>query len=164
MSDQKLIEFFNKHSITFELHNHEAVFTTKESDKLHETISGAHSKNLFIKDKKKNYFLVSILDHKRVNLKQLSKTHSKGGFSFANDSELLNILGIMPGSVTPFGLINDKDRLVTFLLDKDFLNFESVNFHPLRNDMTINMQTKSFLEFFSIIEHKPQILEIPVCS
>ena len=71
------------------------------------------------------------------------------------------MLGVLPGSVTPYGLINDTSRQVQFLLDKDFMNSEAVNFHPLRNDMTVSATTQNFLEFFDKIGASPQIIEIP---
>lgn len=164
MQEKVLLKLFKDNQLDFRLHNHESVFTVGECDHLHQTIPGAHSKNLFVKDKKKSFILISILEHKRVNLKALSKMLGKSGLSFGNADELFEKLKLTPGSVTPYALINDSQKVIDFILDKDFLQSEVVNFHPLRNDMTIEMPLKHFLEFFKIINHVPNIVEIPVLN
>lgn len=155
---------FQKQNFNYQLYKHEAAFTVGEAQHLQQLIPGAHTKNLFLKDKKGNYFVVSVLDHKRVNIKLLSKSFGRGGLSFANEEDLMKKLNLSPGSVTPYGLIHDKQTEVKLLLDQDFLNYDFVNFHPLRNDMTVSMPLQSFLEFLDIIEHPPIIIEIPVIS
>lgn len=161
MQEQPLLDLFADHQLDYILHTHVPVFTVESSSDLHNSIPGAHSKNLFLKDKKKAFFLLSVLDHKRVDLKALAKNFGKGGFSFAGSEELAEHLQLLPGSVTPYGLINSKMQKVNFLLDQDFLNFATVNFHPLRNDMTIEIATPLFLRFFEIIQHVPNIIEVP---
>lgn len=162
MPHQKLLDSFQEHHITYQLHTHPAVFTVEASDKLQGVIGGAHSKNLFLKDKKKKYFLVSTLSTKRVDLKALSKNFGNGHFSFGNAEELFTFLGVIPGSVTPYGLIHDQDHQVTFLLDKELLNDDLVNFHPLRNDMTVSVRSPQFLAYFEKIGRKLQIIDVPV--
>jgi len=159
--EKELLDFFKQHQIDYALHTHEPVFTTEQSNHLHETIQGAHSKNLFLKDKKKSFFMLSILDHKRVNLKALSKNFGKGGLSFASVEELMGKLSLTPGSVTPYALLHDPDAKIKFLLDQDFLNYEVLNFHPLRNDQTVSLNLKSFFHYFELIHHSPQVIEIP---
>lgn len=161
MKKAPLLALLEQHLFTFEMHEHEPLFTVEEGKHVSEKIKGAHSKNLFLKDKKQAYFLVSVLDHKRVDLKALSKQYGKGGLSFANETELLDKLQLTPGSVTPYALLHDKTHAVTFLLDEDFLKYEIVNFHPLQNDLTMSMDIKSFLRFFEIISHYPQLIKIP---
>ncbi|MBX9804950.1 MAG: prolyl-tRNA synthetase associated domain-containing protein [Alphaproteobacteria bacterium] len=161
MPHQKLFELFKKYGLDYELFTHEPLFTAEDAEKLQVVIEGAHGKNLFLKDKKKQYFLVSVLDSKRVDLKALAKKFASGHLSFGSAEELACFLGVAPGSVTPYGLLNDKDRKVKFLLDKDFLTYDLVNFHPLRNDMTISVRLKHFLTFFENIDHNPQIEHIP---
>lgn len=161
MPHQKLLDSFKDHQIEYELHTHPPLFTVEDSDKLQVSLEGAHTKNLFLKDKKKKFFLVSILSAKRVDLKCLSKNFGNGHFSFGNAEELFALLGVIPGSVTPYGLINDKDHQVTFLLDKDLMTCEVVNFHPLRNDMTVSVRSPHFLAYFEKIGRTPQIVDIP---
>ncbi|MDP3533103.1 MAG: prolyl-tRNA synthetase associated domain-containing protein [Alphaproteobacteria bacterium] len=160
MAHVKCLDFLKNHSIDFELYQHVSVFTTSESEKIKQDIPGAHSKNLFLKDKKKNYVLLSVLDTKKVDLTAFSKSYGKGRFSFASDEDLMYFLGVIPGSVTPYGLLNDIARNVIFYLDQDFLKSDHVNFHPLRNDMTLNVSTYDFLKFCEIVNHPPICVEI----
>jgi Ala-tRNA(Pro) deacylase len=162
MPHQQLLTAFKNYDINFEIHNHAPVFTAEEARNMQYDIRGAHCKNLFLRDKKRNFFLVSVLDNKRVDLKALSKNFGAGHFSFGNADELLSMLGVTPGSVTPYGLIHDKDKKITFLIDQDILGYEFVNFHPLRNDMTVNSCVKQFLKFFDKIGHQPEAISIPL--
>lgn len=161
MPHQKLLASFKDHQIEYELHTHEAIFTAEQGKNLKLNIKGPNCKNLFLRDKKKSYFLVSTLSDKRVDLKTLSKNFGNCHFSFGNVDELFSLLGVTPGSVTPFGLINDKDHQVIFLLDKDLLQHEVVNFHPLRNDMTVSIPLNYFFTFFEKIGRKIEVADIP---
>jgi Ala-tRNA(Pro) deacylase len=158
----KLFSFFQEHTVPFTAHMHPPLFNVGDGLKLGVQIAGANSKNLFLKDKKDTFFLVSILDFKRVDLKTLSKLYGKGALSFASAAYLKNILDLTPGSVTPYGLLNDTEHKVTFILDADFLNHDLINFHPLQNDMTVSVAPKDFLTFCTLIDHAPSIIEIPM--
>lgn len=164
MPHQKLFDMFKDYQIKYDLYTHAPLFTAEDSSKLHIKIKGADSKNLFLRDKKKKYFLVSVLDGKRVDLKVLSRNFGAGHFSFGNADELSAMLGVIPGSVTPYGLVNDRNQQVTFLLDKDLLQDEFVNFHPLRNDMTVSVKPSQFLHFLEKIGRNLQVIDIPVLS
>lgn len=156
-----LLDLLREHQFQYQLHEHEPVFTVEEGKHVSEKIQGAHSKNLFLKDKKKNFFLVSVLDYKRVDLKALSKMYGKGGLSFGNAEELNQKLKLTPGAVTPYALLHDINNEVTFILDEDFMKYDIVNFHPLQNDLTVSMDIKSFMRFFEVINHVPEIIKIP---
>ncbi|MBO6465364.1 MAG: hypothetical protein HVK43_01970, partial [Pelagibacteraceae bacterium] len=106
-----------------------------------------HTKNLFLKNKKNKFFLFSCQESTIVDLKQLNKELNLGNISFAKDLYLKNILGVKPGSVTPFGLINDQNNEIKFFLDKKILYHKKVNFHPLVNTSTISLDIKDFLLF-----------------
>lgn len=164
MQEQILLNLFKDLHLDYQLYNHKAVFTVDECEDLHNSIAGAHSKNLFLRDKKKNFFLVSVLEHKRVDLKSLALLLGKAGLSFGNSDDLMAKLKLTPGSVTPYGLIHDHRKEVSFIFDQDFLNYETVNFHPLRNDMTIGMSVKLFLDFIKTMNHPPQIMDIPLLA
>ena len=164
MPHQKLLDSFKGYQIAYELYTHLPLFTVEDSDKFQVSIKGVHTKNLFLKDKKKKFFLVSTLSAKRVDLKSLSKNFGNGHFSFGNSEELFAFLGVIPGSVTPYGLINDQDHQVNFLLDKDLICYDLVNFHPLRNDMTVSVSASQFLTYFEKIGRNPQIVEIPAVA
>jgi len=161
MSKDKLLSFFDTHNLTYTLHEHKPVFTVEQSEHLHDEIPGAHSKNLFLQDRKETYFLVSILHHKRLDIKALSKLLDVKGLSFANEEKLLQLLQLTPGAVTPFGLFHPSARNVRFILDEDFLQSDFVNFHPLQNNATVSMKLDSFLKFFDLIGHPLVQSKIP---
>ena len=163
-SEEQLYALLRKNELNYHIHHHDPVFTVDEGKHLSLTIAGAHSKNLFLKDKKGDFFLVSVTEDKRVDLKQLSKELGKGGLSFGTSDNLEENLHLTPGSVTPFGLIHEDAKNVKFVLDHDFMKYDYVNFHPLRNDKTIQMPRNDFLRFFEIIRHLPDIRMIPVIT
>ncbi|HQU08701.1 MAG TPA: prolyl-tRNA synthetase associated domain-containing protein [Opitutales bacterium] len=161
MQKDALILFLDSHGIAYELFEHEAVFTVESSEHLHSRIGGAHSKNLFLRDKNKQFFLVSVPSNKRVDLKKLSKELGKGGLSFGSAEALEEKLKLFPGGVTPLGLLNDLGLEVTFVLDKDFTAHERVNFHPLSNDQTVSLLLADFLKVMDLLRHQPHIMSIP---
>lgn len=161
MFDQTLLTFLTAHQLPFQIHEHEPVFTVAEGVHLHELIPGPHCKSLFLRDHKSNFMLLSLHEQKRVNLKALSSVVNKGRLSFAKPAELLELLKLTPGSVTPYGLLFDEQKQVAFYLDEDLLQFEVTNFHPMRNDRTLSMPVNAFLQFFTLIHHIPTIVQVP---
>lgn len=161
MPAQEFLDFLKTQAIPHHLHTHEPIFSATEADHIKTYIPGAHSKNLFLRDKKKNYYLVTVLDHKRVNLKELSKLLGQGHLSFGSAEDLYEKLKVRPGSVTPFSLIHDQQKEIGYVLDQDILQEEAVNFHPLRNDMTIHMALDVFLNLITQIHCKPQTMVLP---
>ena len=144
---KKLIELLIKANIKFSKFDHPPLFTVNESKILRKNTKGAHTKNLFLKNKKNNFFLLSCEENKKIDLKKVSKVLKLGNLSFANKELLLDLLGIYPGSVTPFGLLNNQENNVSFYLDKDLMNYKTINFHPLVNTSTINMDINNFINF-----------------
>jgi Ala-tRNA(Pro) deacylase len=161
MNDQALIHFLKAHQFNFHIHKHEPVFTVAEGMHLTEIIPGPHCKSLFLKDQKNSYFLLSLQDSKRVDLKALALIFATGRLSFGKPHDLLEKLQLTPGSVTPYGLLFDTHQQVSFFIDEDLLTFDVTNFHPMRNDMTLSMPTADFLRFFEVINHPPCIVKIP---
>ena len=147
MNKLDLLTMLSKHNIKYDIHDHPSLHTVEESKKLRGKIEGIHTKNLFLKNKKNNFFLFSCQESTTVDLKQLKKVLNLGNISFAGDLYLKNILGVKPGSVTPFGLINDQNNEIKFFLDKKILYHKKVNFHPLVNTSTVSLDTKDFLLF-----------------
>ncbi len=147
MNKSDLLAILSKHNIKYNLCDHAPLHTVLESKELRGKIEGAHTKNLFLKNKKNNFFLFSCLESTIVDLKQLKKALNLGNVSFARNSYLTNILGVEPGSVTPFGLINDHNSETEFFFDRKILCYNKVNFHPLINTSTISLNTKDFLLF-----------------
>ena len=147
MNKSDLLRMLSKHNIKYDVWEHAPLHTVEESKKLRGKIEGIHTKNLFLKNKKNNFFLFSCQESTIVDLKQLKKVLNLGNISFARNLYLKKILGVKPGSVTPFGLINDQNNEIKFFLDKKILYHKKVNFHPLVNTSTVSLDTKDFLLF-----------------
>jgi Ala-tRNA(Pro) deacylase len=144
-------------SVTVE---HTPVFTVDESKALRGTLLGAHTKNLFLIDKDRRLVLVVAKEDTKVDLKSLPAKVGLGRFSFGKPELLLTVLGVEPGSVTPFALINETSREVTVLVDQALLAFAEVNAHPLKNSATTRIKTEDLLRFIRACGHEPQILEL----
>ena len=141
----KLLELLNKKKISFKLHNHPALFTVEDSEKNRGRINGMHSKNLFLKNKKNIFYLFSCHENQNIDLKKLAKSANLGNISFANKDRLFDILGVKPGSVSPFGLLNDSHSTVNFFLDKKIYDADLINFHPLLNTSTITLKVADLI-------------------
>lgn len=155
LSVDDFINFLKQKKYRYELHQHEPLFTVEDSKRLRGKIKGSHSKNLFLKNKKNNFFLISCEENDEINLKHISKLLNLGNVSFAREEYLFKYMGIKPGSVSPFALLNDTNNVVDFYLEKKLHESESVNFHPLLNNATITMQTNEFIKF--MIENNKKI-------
>ncbi len=140
--------------------DHAAVFTVAESSQLERQLPGGHTKNLFLKDKKDRLFLVVALSHTRIDLKSLHKVLGCERLSFGKPELLVEVLGVAPGSVTPFALINDKAGRVTVILDADMMRYERLNYHPLANTATTNIAREDLVTFIRACGHEPRILGV----
>jgi Ala-tRNA(Pro) deacylase len=138
---------------------HAPVYTVEEAKALRGALPGAHTKNLFLKDKKERLYLVVALEERRIDLMALSKRLGAARFSFGNADLLMKVLGVPPGSVTPFALINDREHWVTVVLDAEMLKQDPVNYHPLSNDQTTALSPKDLLKFIESCGHRAQILD-----
>jgi Ala-tRNA(Pro) deacylase len=139
---------------------HEAVFTVAESEKLERDLPGGHTKNLFLKDAKGRLFLITAESHTPINLKTLHHRLGCARLSFGRPDLLMEVLGVLPGSVTAFALINDRERRVTFILDERLLRFETLNCHPLENTATTNIAREDLLRFIRGCGHEPRIIRL----
>jgi Ala-tRNA(Pro) deacylase len=142
-------------------YEHVPVFTVEEAAVVNASQPGGHTKNLFLKDKKGALWLVVLRDDFRLDLNALSKLIGAPRFSFGSGELLIATLGVPPGSVTPFSLINDEERNVHVVLDEDMLKLEPLNFHPLRNDRTIAVSAGDLLRFIADCGHVPEIVKLP---
>ena len=146
--------------LAHETHEHAPVFTVDESQSLRGVLPGAHVKNLFLRDKKKRYWLVTAAEDRDIDLKALRRRlGASGSLSFGAADVLMAHLGVRPGAVTPFGIINDANAVVSMVLDQDLLSGDIVNVHPLRNDMTTAMRPDDLLAFLNAENHAPLILD-----
>ena len=140
---------------------HPAVFTVEQSRELRGTIPGAHTKNLFLRDNKRRFYLVTLDEERAVNLKALRHPiGAKGGLSFASPEALLEHLGVEPGSVSPLALVNDTGRVVTVVLDAALLRAEFVNVHPLINTRTTSLRPDDLMAFLRHTGHEPLMLDL----
>jgi Ala-tRNA(Pro) deacylase len=137
---------------------HAAVFTVEEARALRGKVAGGHSKNLFLRDKKDALFLVVAPEDAAIELKSLHRLlGASGRFSFGSADAMREILGVEPGSVTPFAAINDKDGRVTVVLDATMMREPALNFHPLVNTGTTTISREGLLKFLEATGHPPRI-------
>ncbi|BAT58117.1 prolyl-tRNA editing protein ProX [Variibacter gotjawalensis] len=155
-----LFAFLDSHAIPHTTIEHPAVFTVEESKSLRGTIPGSHTKNLFLKDKKGALFLMVAQEDTVIPLKSLhTLVGASGRFSFGSADLLREVWGVEPGSVTPFGAINDTECRVNVLLDAAMLRNEPLNYHPLQNTMTTSVSRDGLMRFFAATGHAPRILD-----
>ena len=155
MKKSDLLDILREKNIDFQVHEHKPLYTVEDSEKLRGKIDGSHTKNLFLKNKKNEFFLFTCNERAKIDLKQFSRSINAKNLSFANENYLEKYLGIKPGSVSPYALLNDKENNVSFYLDENLEKSEKINFHPLINDTTITMKTSDFINF--ILENKKRI-------
>lgn len=143
---------------------HEPLHTVAESRAARGDLPGGHCKNLFLKDKKGALFLVVVLEDRDVPIQKLAKHIGAARLSFGTPELLIRVLGVKPGSVTPFALMNDRHRRLTVILDKEMLAQEILNYHPLRNDATTSIKSADFLRFIESCGHRPRVVDFAVVS
>ncbi|WP_312950125.1 prolyl-tRNA synthetase associated domain-containing protein [Agrobacterium sp.] len=158
---EALFEFFDNLGISHKTTSHEPVFTVAESQSLRDLIPGGHTKNLFVKDKKDQYFVLTVEENAVVDLKTVHKVIGAASkVSFGKPEKMLEYLGVVPGSVTVFGAINDTGNAVTFVLDEALMENELINGHPLSNDATTTLTSKDVLRFLEATGHTPLVLKV----
>lgn len=145
-----ILELLKELNISYDLLEHAPVFTSEEAAFIKSKIEGIGVKNLFLKDTKKNYYLLLREDTKQVDLKKLKEKLNLSRLSFGNENELKEILNLTKGSVTPLGIINDKNNLVTIIIDEE-LTDKKLLIHPLINTSTISIEYNDLIKF---IEHQ----------
>lgn len=156
-----LLAFLEQQGIRTTTHEHPPLFTVEDSRKLRGQIDGGHTKNLFLKDKKGNYFLLTAEESTVINLKTLHKLLGGASrFSFGKPDALMQHLGVIPGAVTAFGIINDTDGAVTFAMDKKLMEYDILNCHPLVNDATTQIARDDLLRFAEMCDHAPMIVDL----
>ena len=145
---QKVFQTLDHLKIPYTLHRHPAVFTVEEAMKHDAGIQGMHCKNLFLRDQKgKNHVLLVTENMKSIQVKEVGKKLALGNLSFASPERLMTHLGLEPGSVSPFGLINDEAHQVMLVLDEVLQKSELINFHPNINTMTVTLRYEDFETF-----------------
>jgi Ala-tRNA(Pro) deacylase len=164
LSPQQLFARLDQLGIAQRTVEHPAVFTVEEAKALRGDLPGHHVKNLFLRNKKEEMWLVVALEDRAIDLKRLGDVLSAGRLSFGSALRLKRHLGVEPGSVTPLALINDESRTVQLALDRGLAggNGEPINVHPLVNTMTTAMAGPDLLRFFAATGHEPRWLDFPL--
>lgn len=146
--------------IAYAVTEHEAAFTVEQADRLYGHLPGAHTKNLFLRNKRgTRHYLVVAESHRPVDLKALRGRLGESTLSFASPERLLRYLGLTPGSVSPFGLIHDAGREVTVILDRGLLDHDRLNFHPNVNTATVTVPREGFQRFLEHCGHEVQWMD-----
>jgi Ala-tRNA(Pro) deacylase len=140
---------------------HPPVFTVEEAKALRGNLPGHHIKNLFLRNKKEEMWLVVALEDRAIDLKRLGEALGAGRLSFGSPDRLRRVLGVEPGSVTPFALVNDETHLVRLVLDRGLAEGGPVNAHPLVNTMTTAIAPADLLRLFEATGHIPRWLDFP---
>ena len=157
----KLFAYLEALGIASETVEHEAMFTVEQSQALRGTIPGAHTKNLFLRDKENRLVLVVAKEDTKVDLKGLAKRLGLGRFSFGKPEQMQAVLGIEPGSVTALALMHEgSTALTTVVVDEALIAFAEVNCHPLDNRATTRLATADLLRFILACGHEPEILPL----
>ena len=159
-SPEMLMEKLESLGIEYTLTKHEAVFTVAESEKIDSEISGTHCRNLFLRDKKKKNYLLCLQNATEVDIKKLSEILDAARLSFGSSDRLWEYLGVRPGSVCPFSIMNDTQNQVEIFLDKSMMEKEIVNFHPLLNTMTVSLKPDDLLKFIESIGRVAHIVDL----
>jgi Ala-tRNA(Pro) deacylase len=154
-TEADLFARFNALGIAHVTHRHRPVFTVEEGRDLKAAMPGGHTKNLFLKDKKGSIFLICAISDTAIDLNATSKLLASGRFSFGSPGRLMEHLGVEPGSVTLFAILNDPERTVTLVLDEALFVHDPVNFHPLKNDATTAIRPVDMLKFVRSLGREP---------
>jgi Ala-tRNA(Pro) deacylase len=155
-----LFAFLDRLGIAHATVRHPALFTVEEARRLRGEIGGGHTKNLFLKDKKDAVFLVVAPEEAVVELKVLNRQLDAGRFSFGSAELMRALIGVEPGAVTPFAVINDAGRRVTVVLDAGMMAHATLNFHPLTNTMTTSIASADLVKFLEATGHPPRIVAV----
>ena len=157
---EELLEFLVSLGIQTKTYQHAPVFTVEESKRLRGDLPGGHCKSLFLRDKKRQLFLVVALEHRKIDLKSLRRSlDAHKNLSFGTPELMMEALGVTPGAVTPFAVINDTERRVQVVLDRAMLDVDLLNYHPLKNDRTTAIAPGDLIRFLEASDHAPELLD-----
>ncbi len=152
MNKQEVYDFLTSRGIEYEVTEHGAVFNM-EDELPHQE---ADAKNLFVRDdKKRNYYLITVRGDKRVDLKKFREEHSTRQLSFASENDLMSLLDLIPGAVTPLGILNDSEKKVKLFLDEKLLKCGLIGVHPNDNTATVWLKTTELIDI--ITEHGNEV-------
>lgn len=161
MTSDELLSFLRNHGIPANTFDHAPVHTVEESQSLRGDIPGIHTKNLVLRDNKRNLYLIVTGEETKIDLKSLApKIGAIGKLSFASAEILNDVLGIQPGSVSLLALINDQNKKITIVLDEALLTHNPINCHPLTNTRTTSLSKDDIETFLSVTGHAPRYISL----
>lgn len=156
MNKQEVYDFLTSRGIEYEVTEHGAVFNMEEMSHVELPHPEADAKNLFVRDdKKRNYYLITVRGDKRVDLKKFREEHSTRQLSFASENDLMSLLDLIPGAVTPLGILNDSEKKVKLFLDEELLKCGLIGVHPNDNTATVWLKTTELIDI--ITEHGNEV-------
>lgn len=161
MSEERLYADLASLGIKWTMLEHEAVFTVEDSEAIHLALPGAHTKNLFLKDSGGTFFLATVDHATRVDLKALAPVIGAKKLSFGKAEDMVALIGVTPGAVTPLAAMNDADGHVHVVLDARLAGADAVHVHPLRNTATIGLSGAQLVHALTHWGHAPQVVAIP---
>jgi len=160
-NEERVFEVLEKLGIAYVKYEHPPVYTVDQAEQYWEDIEGTHCKNIFLRDKKgKRHYLVILLASKKVDLQALERQLGEDKLSFASPERLIRYLGLEPGAVSPFGLINDSKKEVQVIIDRDLRRAEIVNFHPNVNTATVGIDFTDFEKFLAWCRNRVRYLQL----
>ncbi len=163
-SPESLMAQLKAMGIAFSFCEHKAVFTVAESAEVDDRIPGTHCRNLFLRDDKKKNFLLCLQNATEVDIKKLPAILDSKKLSFGSPDRLWEYLGVRPGSVCPYSIINDTQQQVKICLDKSMMDHETLNFHPLLNTMTIGVKPSDLVRFIESTGHTANIVDFSAAA
>ena len=161
---QDLFAFLDAHGVAHVTLEHPAVFRVGEGEEIKAALPGGHTKNLFLKDANGQLWLISALGETRIDLKVLPAAIGSARLSFGSEERLFEALGVRPGSVTLFALMNDQDHRVRLVLDKALYDHATVNFHPLVNTATTAISRDGMAVFLAALGIEPQVVDFAAAA
>lgn len=160
-NEKKVYEVLDELGISYDRHEHLPAFTVEQAEQHWQNITGAHCKNLFLRNKKgSRHYLVILEASKQADLKILTRKLGEDRLSFASPDRLMRYLGLEAGAVSPFGLINDREKAVQVVIDRDLRNTDRLNFHPNVNTATVGIGFVDFEKFLSWCGHSVRYLQL----
>ena len=156
-NEKSLLAELQKLEIEYKYTSHPAVFTSEQANEIMPNKRGAHCKNLFVKDRTDRKWLLTIPDDKKTDLKNVAKIIGSSRLSFCSADEMMECLGLTPGSVTPLAVINDTGSQVVLYVDKNVIGWKMISCHPMTNTATISISNNDFKRFIAHTGHELNI-------
>lgn len=157
MNKNEILDYLSKKDIWFEVTEHQAVYNMEELSEVALPYPEADAKNLFVRDdKKRNFYLITVKGDKRVDLKEFKKENNTRRLSFSSENDLMDVMGLIPGAVSPLGILNDSEHKVHFFIDADFFDEPGlIGIHPNDNTATVWLKTEDLVTI--VKEHENQV-------